>query len=103
MKPFIREVGRARLAPVGWTAEAAGTWAGREIEVVFDPDRHQVTKFLTPPSTGTKVAMAGEGYRPLASDGHQEMWVRDLAATRVAAITTSTSLPLPHGNVARGL
>ena len=80
MKPFIREVGRARLAPVGWMAQPAGEWAGREIEIVFDPDRHQVVKFTEPPSVLTKVAIAAHGFRPLASAGRQEMGVRDEAA-----------------------
>ena len=94
MKPFIREVGRARLAPVGWMAQPAGEWAGREIEIVFDPERHQVVKFTEPPSVLTKVAMAAEGFRPLASAGRQEMWVAKRPRGRVTRDgSRSTSMP----------
>lgn len=105
MKPFLREVGRARLAPVGWTAQPAGVWAGREVEVVFDPERHQVTKFMAPPPLATKTTMAAEGFRRVASDGHQELWVRDLSATRLDSITahSSAAASVPQPRVARGL
>ena len=103
MKPFLRPTSRARLAPVGWTSEPAGQWAGREVEVVYDPRQHQVVLCRNDPGDRTRAELAGAGYRRCASDGTQEMWVRDLAATRVAGITTSTSLPVPHGTVARGL
>ena len=33
MKPFLRATDALRLAPVGWS-EPAGTWAGRQVEVV---------------------------------------------------------------------
>ena len=80
MKPFLRATDRARLAPVGWVPEAAGTWAGRQVEVVFDPRQHQIVMVLNEPGDTTRAVLAGEGFRRLAVDGQQEMWVRNRAA-----------------------
>ena len=80
MKPFLRATDRARLAPVGWVSEAAGTWAGRQVEVVFDPRQHQIVMVLNEPGDTTRAVLAGEGFRRLAVDGQQEMWVRNRAA-----------------------
>ena len=80
MKPFLRATDRARLAPVGWVSEAAGTWAGRQVEVVFDPRQHQIVMVLNEPGYTTRAVLAAEGFRRLAVDGQQEMWVRNRAA-----------------------
>lgn len=79
MKPFLRPTSRARLAPAGWVSERAGEWAGREVEVVYDPSRHQVVLFRNDPGDTARAELAEGGYRRYASDGHQEMWVRDTA------------------------
>lgn len=79
MKPFLRPTDRARLAPVGWASEPAGLWAGRQVEVVFDPRRHQIVMVRDEPGDTTRAALAVEGFRRLAVDGRQEMWVRDRA------------------------
>lgn len=80
MKPFLRATDRARLAPVGWISEPAGVWAGRDVEVVYDPRQHQIVMVRNEPGDTTRAALAGEGFRRLAVDGQQEMWVRDRAA-----------------------
>lgn len=79
MKPFLRATDRARLAPVGWVSEPAGVWAGRQVEVVFDPRQHQIVMVRNEPGDRTRAALAGEGFRRLAVDGQQEMWTRDHA------------------------
>lgn len=81
MKPFFRATDRARLAPVGWASEPAGVWAGRQVEVVFDPRQHQIVMVRNEPGDTTRAALAGEGFRRLAVDGQQEMWMRDRAGT----------------------
>lgn len=78
MKPFLRATDRARLAPVGWTSEPAGEWAGREVEVVFDPSQHQIVLLRNAPSDPTLMVLANQGFRRLAVDGSQEMWMRSL-------------------------
>lgn len=77
MKPFLRATDRARLAPVGWVSEPAGVWAGRQVEVVFDPRQHQIVMVRDEPGDTTRATLAGEGFRRLAVDGQQEMWMRD--------------------------
>lgn len=79
MKPFLRATDRARLAPVGWVSEPAGLWAGRQVEVVFDPRQHQIVMVRNEPGDTTRAVLAGEGFRRLAVDGQQEMWVRNRA------------------------
>jgi hypothetical protein len=54
-------------------------WAGREVEVVYDPARHQVALFRNDPGHAARAELAEAGYRRYASDGHQEMWVRETA------------------------
>jgi hypothetical protein len=80
VKPFLRATDRARLAPVGWVSEAAGTWAGRQVEVVFDPRQHQIVMVRNEPGDTTRAVLGGEGFRRLAVDGQQEMWVRNRSA-----------------------
>lgn len=79
MKPFLRATDRARLAPVGWVSEPAGLWAGRQVEVVFDPRQHQIVMVRNEPGDTTRAVLAGEGFRRLAVDGQQELWVRSRA------------------------
>ncbi len=80
MRPFLRATDRARLAPAGWVSEPAGVWAGRQVEVVFDPRQHQLLMVHNEPGDTTRAALAGEGFRRLAVDGPQEMWLRDRAS-----------------------
>lgn len=98
MKPFIRRCDRGRLAPVGWVSEPAGTWAGRPVEVVFDPERHQVVLFRNGIDDASRAALAGERYRRFAVDGAQELWARTVEiAERSAPTPVETALPIePH-------
>lgn len=97
MRPFLRPTDRARLAPVGWVSKPAGLWAGRKVEVVFDPRQHQIVMARNDPGDTTRAALAAEGFRRLAVDGRQEMWVRDRATeaeqtpARVTAIEPKTT------------
>jgi hypothetical protein len=78
VKPFLRPTRQARLAPVGWVSERAGVWAGRKVEVIYDPARHQVVLFRNDPGDTARAELAEAGYRRYASDGNQEMWVREM-------------------------
>lgn len=86
MKPFLRPTYRARLAPVGWVSEPAGQWSGKEVEIVYDPRRHQVLLVRNDIGDQSRTAIAGTGYRRFAVDGHQEMWVRDRVAQTQARL-----------------
>jgi hypothetical protein len=92
VKPFLRPTSRARLAPAGWVSERAGEWAGREVEVVYDPTRHQVVLFRNDPGETARAELAEGGYRRYASDGRQEMWVHDTAPD-AAGVGRTTPAP----------
>lgn len=106
MKPFLRSMDRGRLAPVGWVSEPAGVWAGREVEVVFDPRQHQILMVRNDPGDTTRATLAGEGFRRLAVDGQQEMWMRhrgeaaEQAPGRAVPLEQATPAPSVGG---RGL
>ena len=77
MKPFLRSADRPPLAPVGWAAQPAGQWGGRDMEIVYDPRRHQVLLVRNQLPDATRSALAGSGYQRMTVDGSQEVWVRD--------------------------
>lgn len=94
MRPFLRAPGRARLAPAGWVSEPAGVWDGRLVEVVYDPHRHQV--LFVRNSRSDELAFVDAGFRQVAVDGEQGMWVRDLVAeteARLDRLERHPSLP----------
>ncbi len=77
MKPFLRPTDRGRLAPVGWVSEPAGSWRNKEVDVVYDPRRHDVMFLRGDIAEDTRQGFRHVGYRPAAVDGSNEMWVRD--------------------------
>lgn len=83
MKPFLRATDRGQLAPVGWVSEPAGQWAGKEVDVVYDPRRHDVALVRGGASNPLREGLRDVGYRRVAVDGTSEMWVRD----RLAVVT----------------
>lgn len=86
MKPFLRPTDRGRLAPVGWVSEPAGSWRGKEFEVVYDARRHDVMFLRGDIADDTRRGFRQVGYRPVAIDGSNEMWVRDRLAVVAAAM-----------------
>lgn len=100
MRPFLRPTDRARLAPVGWISEPAGKWAGREVEVVFDPRQHQIVMVRDEPGDTTRAALAAEGFRRLAVDGRQEMWIRDRAAAEQPSAPVTAIEPMTAAKAA---
>lgn len=86
MKPFLRPTDRGQLAPVGWVAEPAGIWDGRSVDVVYDPRRHQILRTLNDIGEQTRTSIRAAGYRRVATDGKQELWVRDRVEATQAAL-----------------
>jgi hypothetical protein len=84
VKPFLRPTDRGKLAPVGWVSEPVGQWAGREVDVVYDPRRHDVLLVRRDPGDSARHGFRDVGYRRVAVDGANEMWVRD----RLSVIST---------------
>lgn len=62
MKPFLRAY-RPADGSRRWDgiSEPAGTWAGRQVEVVFDPRQHQIVMVRNEPGDTTRAVLAGEG------------------------------------------
>ena len=86
MKPFLRPTDRGQLAPVGWVSEPAGIWAGREVDVVYDPRRHDVLLVRSDPGENARRGFEEAGYRRTAVGDGNELWVRDRAAAALAAL-----------------
>lgn len=80
MRPFLRPTDRGPLAPVGWISEPAGSWAGREVDVVYNPRRHDVLLVRHDPREIARRGFRESGFRRVAVDGQNEMWVRDRLA-----------------------
>lgn len=76
MKPYLRRADQPAIAPVGWTAEPAGTWTGHEVEVVYDPRRHDLVR-LHFAGDRERAVLGTAGYHRVAQDEHQELWARD--------------------------
>jgi hypothetical protein len=82
-RPFLRSAATAPDAPAGWVSESAVRWAGRDMNVVFDPRRHTVMFTLNRLSDRALEGLRDTGWVRQASDGVAEFWVRDrLAAAR---------------------
>jgi hypothetical protein len=86
VKPFLRPTDRGKLAPVGWVSEPAGHWAGCEVEVVYDPCRHDVLLLRHDPGGNARHGFREIGYRRVAVNGPNEMWVRDRSAVVAARL-----------------
>ena len=86
MKPFMRATDRGQLAPLGWVSEPAGQWGGRPVDIVYDPRRHDCLLLRGRTSQHLKVGFAEAGYRPVATDGSHELWVRDRVDSARAAL-----------------
>ncbi|WCO66245.1 hypothetical protein PO878_17220 [Iamia majanohamensis] len=96
MKPFMRPVDRGRLAPVGWVAEPAGLWGGKQVEVVYDPRRHQLVRTDSDIGDRTRVALGTAGFRRVASAGEQELWVRDRVEAARSALDSTQARHRPQ-------
>lgn len=57
--------------------EPAGLWAGKEVEAVYDPRRHDVMLLRGDPGDDARGGFRDVGYHRAVSDGTNEMWVRD--------------------------
>lgn len=85
MKPYLRPTDDTPSAPDGWVAEPAGVWADQEVEVHYDPVRHDVTFFRADIGDDVRDKFREIGFEQLGVDGSNEMWVRDRRSALQAA------------------
>jgi hypothetical protein len=87
--PFLRpappEGAPSAPCPPGCAAEPAGLWHGRQMEVVYDPRRHDVL-FLRGRQTELEPRLGDIGWQHARTDGSNQMWVRDRAAVAGQAL-----------------
>lgn len=97
MDPYLRpappENGPAQPCPPDHVAEPAGQWSLGPMEVVYDPDEHDVC--FVRGSIGDDVSnrLRQAGWEQTWIGGSNEMWVRDraLAAEQALAQITRTN------------
>ncbi len=85
MNPFLRPTDGVQDTPAGWTAEPAGIWAGKVVEVIYDPVRHDVVFLRDDIGDDIRERFGDIGYEQLGVDGPNEMWVRDRRSAISAA------------------
>jgi hypothetical protein len=113
LRPFLRPTDRGKLAPVGWVSQPAGVWAGREVDVVYDPRRHTIILLRNQQLAEAKAQSFRDlGYERVDGDGHNELWARDRVAAARARLeradqrvgrTPSTGIQTPSMDRGLGL
>lgn len=65
--------------PPSHVAEPAGLWNDRQMEIVYDPRRHDVCFMRGRAAEGVHEGLAASGWEPTATDGRSQLWIRDRA------------------------
>ena len=63
--------------PDGWTTEPAGQWNGHEVEIAYDPRRHDFMLVQGPAADDIDGRLEQIGYQFIATDGQTWLWYRD--------------------------
>jgi hypothetical protein len=82
MNPYLRPLDSTAPTPSGWTVEPAGPWNGHQVEVAYDPTRHDV--MLVRGTTADDIDnndLEHIGYQFIATDGQTWLWYRDRLVT----------------------
>ena len=75
---YLRRAVSTEPLPAGWQTGPAGLVDGVELEVVYQPTRHDVCRALCPLNLKAAAGLAEAGFhRTAAFDGGAELWVRD--------------------------
>jgi hypothetical protein len=71
--------------PDGWTTEPAGEWNGHEVEIAYNPRRHDFMLVRGTDGDDIEGRLEQIGYQFVATDGQTWLWYRDrLTAARNA-------------------
>lgn len=83
MDPFLRPASPDGAppdqCPPGHVAEPAGLWNHRQMEIVYDPRRHDVCFMRGRAADRVHDGLAASGWEPTATDGRSQLWIRDRA------------------------
>ena len=97
MKPVahLRHRSDPDALPAGWATQPAGTVAGLDMHVAYDPRRHDLLRALNAPNPTVRAGLVHQGWRQLAAgDDGVEVWVRDRnSAARAALQRLAAVLP----------
>lgn len=104
MDPYLRpappEGDQSEPCPPGHVAEPAGLWNDRQVEVVYDPARHDVCFMRGRAGDGVHDGLQSSGWEPTASDGRSQLWIRD-RADAMRQLLDTVHIPAPGRGLAR--
>ncbi len=80
LRPTSPEGAPGDPPPPGRTTAPAGLWAGRAMEVVYDPAGHDVVFLRGAASPGLAEGLSDTGWKRASTDGENQMWIRDRSA-----------------------
>ena len=80
LRPASPEGAPGDPPPPGRVTAPVGLWAGRAMEVVYDPARHDVVFLRGATSPGLAEGLSDTGWEHTGTDGENQMWIRDRSA-----------------------
>jgi hypothetical protein len=93
MNPVPRPLGTDGPTPHGWRAEPAGRWPGRDVEVVYDPRRHDVLVAANGCPTASGKRSGPVGFELTEVAGRDELRIRDRVAGTRAGLARIARTP----------
>ena len=103
LRPASPEGAPGDPSPPGRTTAPVGLWAGRAMEVVYDPARHDVVFLRGATSPALADGLRETGWEQAGTDGENQMWVRDRAAAAGRRLERTACAPLAVTRPARRL
>jgi hypothetical protein len=97
MSPYLRPLDSTAPTPHGWTVEPAGPWNGHQVEVVYNPTRHDV--MFVRGAAADDISdndLEHIGYQFIATDGQTWLWHRDrltAARSRLGLMERGATVP----------
>ena len=80
LRPASPEGAPGDPPPPGRVTAPVGLWAGRAMEVVYDPARHDVVFLRGATSQALAEGLSDTGWEQAGTDGGNQMWIRDRSA-----------------------
>ena len=87
--------------PPGHVAEAAGLWDDRHMEVVYNPQRHDICIVRGRTRHVVDDGLTETGWQPVREQDGAQMWVRDRADAARTLLATATTSESPQRGLGR--